>query len=697
MSFIAYNRVKYYFFKFFMQTPIHTSLNPTLNSAQLEAVRYIDGPLLVIAGAGSGKTKVITEKISYLIHTCRVSPQNIFGITFTNKAALEMKSRLAKILGKTQTAQIPISTFHTLGLNILRKNPEKAGLRANFTLLDDQDSLGIIRALAESHVSLDKSEAENIAYNISRLKSASISPEQALSDPSITNAITAKFYERYVRQLKAFNAVDFDDLISLPVQLFKNHLDIKQYWQRQVHYLLVDEYQDTNDSQYQLIQYLTEERQALTAVGDDDQSIYAWRGAKPENLHQLKTDFPRLKIILLEQNYRSTHAILNAANSLISHNPHLIEKNLKSTLGQGEPIRLIHCPNELIEAERIISEIISHQFKNQTLYSHYAILYRGNHQAALFEKELQTHRLPYKLSGSVSIFSRAEVKDVLAFARLVSNPNDDTALLRVINTPKREIGPTSLEKLGLYANARGLPLMRAIKELGFREQVTPKVIERLEQFSNFIHRHYQLAQNNLKNIGAQLENLLEELDYHGHLESQTKDEFLIKKRYENCLQVISFINQMAQESNQNTNQNSLSEILNRLMLSQNSDQEEDLGNKISLSTLHASKGLEFPHVFLTGLEEGILPHQNSIESNTIDEERRLAYVGITRAQSHLTLSLCTTRNKFREKIKTIPSRFLKELPLDNLLIEGSPPENEAEQESLNKSKLNELRNLFKRS
>ncbi len=682
-------------------------MSPLLNPAQLQAVKYIDGPLLVIAGAGSGKTKVITEKINYLINTCHLQPQNIYGITFTNKAATEMKSRLAKTLGKAQASQIQISTFHTLGLNILKKHPEKAGLRPNFTLLDDQDSLGIIRSLTDSHASLDKldkSEAEKIAYAISRFKSALLTPELALKQ-DLKSSINARLYDRYSRQLKAFNAVDFDDLILLPVQILKNYSDIREFWQRQVHYLLVDEYQDTNESQYQFIQLLTSERQALTAVGDDDQSIYAWRGAKPENLHQLQQDYPRLKIILLEQNYRSTQAILKSANSLISHNPHLINKKIFSHLGFGDPVKIIHCPNENIEAERIISEIIAHQFKYQVPYSQYAILYRSNHQAAIFEKELQAHRLPYKLSGGISIFSRAEVKDLLAFARLIANPNDDTALLRVINTPKREIGPTTLEKLGLYAKERGLPFMRAIGELGLREQIPAKTLEKLEQFSRFIHKHHQKIhqENNLFNIGINLEQVLEELDYYGHLETQTQDETLVKRRYENCLQVIGFIQSLSQEINPNQNQvnpinskTTLTDLLNKLMLSQNTDNEEDLSNRIALSTLHASKGLEFPYVFLTGMEEGILPHQNSIDTGTIDEERRLAYVGITRAQSTLVLTLCSTRQKFRETLKTLPSRFIAELPQDDLMIEGKAPENQTEQSHLNQSKLTELRSLFKR-
>jgi len=676
----------------FPHTPQKTNLNP----AQQQAVKYIDGPLLVIAGAGSGKTKVITEKINYLIHTCQIKPQHIFAITFTNKAASEMRTRLGKILGKNNSGALNISTFHTLGLNILRKNPEKLGLKQNFTLLDDQDSLGIIRSLTESHISLDKSEAEKIAQGISQLKSNLISPEQALSQiQKPYDQVIATFYQRYNRQLRAFNAVDFDDLITLPVQLLKNHPEAKNYWQSQVHYLLVDEYQDTNQSQYELVKLLVEERQAFTAVGDDDQSIYAWRGAKPENLNLLKLDFPRLKIILLEQNYRSTQYILSAANTLINHNTHLINKTLRSELGLGERIKIIHCPDENTEAERIISEIISHQFQHQVSYSHYAILYRGNHQAAIFEKTLQLQRIPYKISGSLSIFSRAEVKDVLAFCKLISNPNDDIALLRVINIPKREIGPTTLEKLGLYSRERNQSFFLSMTEFGFSQQVSPKILESIKLFAQFISKHHLLIKNKNSNQTFQnlLENFLEDLDYYGYLSTLTQDEVLIKKRYDNCLLIILFIQNIAQDSPDL----SLSEILNKLMISEaekDKDQDENSNNKVSLSTLHAAKGLEFPHVFLTGMEEGNLPHQASIDSNQIEEERRLAYVGITRAELTLTMTLCTTRTKFREKIKTMPSRFLKELPEEALIIEGKAPENQDQQQALNQSKLSALRERF---
>ena len=663
-----------------------------LNPQQQAAVQTVDAPCLVIAGAGSGKTRVITEKIHYLIHRCGVRADRIYAITFTNKAAREMRERLYKQLGNEKGAQLHISTFHTLGLNILKKEARKVGLKDNFTLFDDQDSLGVLRSLTDTQSTMDKSEAQDIGWAISKLKSSLITPEQALSDAKDAKASTvAKFYQRYQRQLRAFNAVDFDDLIMLPVMLLRDDPVVRDHWQNQVHYLLVDEYQDTNESQYQLIYLLTKIRQAITAVGDDDQSIYAWRGAKPENLHQLQTDFPRLKTIKLEQNYRSTGRILKAANTLIQNNPRLLDKSLFSDLGYGDPIRVIHCPDEEAESLRISSEIVSHQFQHQTRYNHYAILYRGNHQALIFEKQLRLHKIPYKLSGSTSIFARAEVKDILAYCRLVANPNDDSAFLRVINTPKREIGPVTLEKLGSYANERGCSLYKAISEMGFASRVQPKVLEKLTYFTNWLDRARQ--QLSLPDVKQQLVRLLDDMDYHGYLESISSSNDIADRRYENCLMVIDWLVEVVDEKRAENPGVSLTECLNQLILG-HQDDDDDQGNRVALMTLHASKGLEFPMVFLTGLEENILPHHVSIEEEKVDEERRLAYVGITRAQRELIITLAKERTRFGDKIKCEPSRFLDELSQDDLKIEGQSVTNEKEQANLNSNKLSELRKRF---
>lgn len=663
-----------------------------LNPAQDAAMKYIDGPLLVLAGAGSGKTRVITEKISRLIKVCQIKPHHIFAITFTNKAAREMKKRLEKQLGFELAQQLNISTFHTLGLNILKKNYKDAGLRANFTLFDDQDSLSVIQSFTDTQSTLDKSQAQDIAFGISRLKSALTTPEQALSNATDAKAsMVAKFYTRYQRQLRAFNAVDFDDLIMLPVLMLRDNPAVRDAWQNQVHYLLVDEYQDTNESQYQMVNQLVKIRQAFTAVGDDDQSIYAWRGAKPENIHELQHDFPRLKVIKLEQNYRSTGRILKAANELISNNPHLISKTLFSEMGFGDPIRVIHCPDEEAESLRISSEIVSHQFQHQLPYNHYAILYRGNHQAALFEKQLRLHKIPYKLSGSTSIFARAEVKDTLAYLRLLANPNDDNAFLRIINTPKREIGPVTLEKLGSYASERGISLYRAIGEMGFAARVTPKVLDKLKYFSNWLESARQKLQ--LSNLKYHLTQVLEDVDYHGYLEHISSNPDTANRRWDNCLMLIEWVQEVYEDKAKESKNLTLTELLNQLMLSQPDDDDEQ-GNRAALMTLHASKGLEFPMVFLTGMEENILPHHVSIDEGKVDEERRLAYVGITRAEKTLVITLAKERTRFGDKIKTQPSRFLDELTQDDLQIEGQAIKDEKEQANLNANKLSELKARF---
>lgn len=657
----------------------------SLNPEQQAAVNYVDGPLLVIAGAGSGKTRVITEKISYLVNTCGIKAQHIYAITFTNKAAREMRERLQQKMGEDAT-QLNISTFHTLGLNILKKHGVHAGLRPNFTLFDEQDALGILQSITDNHA-LDKQAAIEVSQQISRLKSALLTPEQVMrkaSNPAEQRI--ARFYDRYTRQLRAFNAVDFDDLIMLPCQLLMTDHKIREYWQSEVRYVLVDEYQDTNDSQYALVKYLVGVREAITAVGDDDQSIYAWRGANPDNLNTLNTDYPRLKIIKLEQNYRSSRAILKAANMLISNNPHVIEKKLWSDLGHGDPIRLIYCVDADQEAARIVSEISGHQFQHQTPYSNYAILYRGNFQATLFEKECRLQRVPYQLSGSTSLFNRAEIKDVLAYARVIANPNDDYALLRIINTPKREIGPSTLEKLGSYAADRGVSLFNAATEMGFRQHIKAHTAEKLGHFINWVKR--QQSQLNLHDFGAQFQKVLNEVDYHGYLDDISSQADIADWRWKNVLMIIGWIGEQLKQQDKP----SLNDAINALLL--NDMKEEDEGSGVHLMTLHSSKGLEFPHVFLAGMEEDLLPHHVSIQDNMIDEERRLAYVGITRAQRTLAMTLAKQRSKYGETIKTTPSRFLDELPEEDLKIEGREPADEEEQKSLNASKLSQLKAML---
>ncbi|NIR61715.1 MAG: UvrD-helicase domain-containing protein, partial [Gammaproteobacteria bacterium] len=435
----------------------------TLNAQQRAAVRHIDGPLLVLAGAGSGKTRVITEKLAYLIDACGYRPGHLFALTFTNKAAREMKTRAAALLGGKRPKGLTVSTFHTLGLDMLRREHARLGYRHNFSLLDGHDSLALLRELMRGETVAG--EDERARERISRWKSALVDSETALAQAEDARALyRARLYARYERALRAYNAVDLDDLVVRPVRLLQGDAEARERWQNRVRHLLVDEYQDTNEAQYQLVRLLIGVREGLTAVGDDDQSVYAWRGAQPENLAQLARDFPRLEVIKLEQNYRSTGRILKAANRLIAHNPHVFEKRLWSALGYGDPIRVIACRDGDAEAQRVVAEILHHRFTHRTRLGEYAILYRGNHQARPFERVLREHQIPYYLSGGTSFFERTEIKDVMAYLRLAANLDDDAAFLRIANTPRRELGPTTIERLGAFARERGTSLVSAALE-----------------------------------------------------------------------------------------------------------------------------------------------------------------------------------------------------------------------------------------
>lgn len=423
-----------------------------LNPRQDEAVKYVSGPCLVLAGAGSGKTRVITNKIAYLVQECGYKARNIAAVTFTNKAAREMKERVGQTLGKGESKGLIVSTFHTMGLTIIRREYKALGLKAGFSLFDDQDQLALLKELTETQIDGDKDLLRSLMSTISNWKNDMLTPDQAKARAQgEQEQLFAFCFEMYQKQMKAYNALDFDDLIAMPVLLLKTNQEVRERWQSRIRYLLVDEYQDTNTSQYELVRLLVGERGRLTVVGDDDQSIYSWRGAKPQNLVLLGEDYPNLRLIKLEQNYRSTSRILRAANILIANNPHVYEKSLFSEIPDGEKLKVLNAKNEEHEAERITGEIIAHKFLNRTEYKDYAVLYRGNHQSRLIEKALMQNRVPYKISGGTSFFARAEIKDIMAYLRVLVNPDDDNAFLRIVNTPRREIGPVTLEKLGSYA------------------------------------------------------------------------------------------------------------------------------------------------------------------------------------------------------------------------------------------------------
>ncbi len=624
---------------------------------------------MVLAGAGSGKTSVITRKIAHLIQNCGIRAQYIVAMTFTNKAAREMKERVGTLLRPGEGRGLTVCTFHNLGLNIIRKEHERLGYKPGFSIFDETDIKALLSDIMQKEYSGDDG-IDEIKNMIGAWKNDLILPAEALEKARNPREQTAAIvYTHYQRTLKAFNAVDFDDLILLPVKLFEEHKDVLERWQNRVRYLLVDEYQDTNASQYLLVKMLIGMRNQFTVVGDDDQSIYAWRGARPENLMLLKEDYPSLKVVMLEQNYRSTSRILRCANVLIANNPHAFEKQLWSEMGVGDEIRVIRCKNEEAEAERVAMEILTLHLRTNRPYSDFAILYRGNYQAKLIELKLQHHQVPYRLSGGNSFFGRQEVKDLMAYLRLLVNPDDDNAYLRVINVPRREIGSTTLEKLGNYATERGVSMYAASKELGLGEHLDARYTERLQRFKHWLDGVRQRVA--LEDPIAALHDMIRDIDYENWIRQNTASDKAAEFRISNVWFLIDALKNTLEKDEEGdmTIEDAIGKLVLRDMLERQQEEEEN-AEGVQMMTLHASKGLEFPYVFIMGMEEEILPHRSSIEADTIEEERRLAYVGITRARQTLAFTFAAKRKQYGEIIDCTPSRFLDELPPDDLAWEG---------------------------
>jgi len=651
-----------------------------LNPQQQQAVEYVSGPCLVLAGAGSGKTRVIINKIAHLIGKCGYLPKQIAAVTFTNKAAREMKERVAHSIGKESSKGLIVSTFHTLGFDIIKREYKHLGLKANMTLFDEHDQMALLKELTADLLQEDKELLRALINRISNWKNDLCSPQQALTLACDNQEKTfAHCYDRYNKQLRAYNALDFDDLIMLPTLLFKQNEEVRSKWQEKIRYLLVDEYQDTNTSQYELIKLLVGDRARFTVVGDDDQSIYSWRGARPQNMVRLRDDFPALRVIKLEQNYRSSQRILHCANILIDNNDHVFDKKLFSNLGEGEKLQIIEAKNEEHEAERVVGELIAHRFIAKTHYRDYAILYRGNHQSRLLEKILMQNRIPYKISGGTSFFSRAEIKDMMAYLRLVVNQDDDAAFLRIVNTPKREIGTATLEKLGSLAQEKHVSLFEAIFDFELIQRVTPKAYDALQKFARWIVELNDEIQRSEPERAVRA--MLASLHYEEYLYEYATSPKAAEMQSKNVATLFDWVADMLKGDEFNEPMN-LNQIVTRLTLRDMLErgEEEDDSDQVQLMTLHASKGLEFPYVFLIGMEEGILPHQTSIDEDNVEEERRLAYVGITRAQQNLWFSLCKERRQFGELIRPEPSRFLLELPEDDLQWERDKPPLSAEQQ-----------------
>ena len=665
-----------------------------LNAAQREAVKYLNGPCLVLAGAGSGKTRVITQKIAYLLRECGYSGRHIVALTFTNKAAKEMSERIRSLVDTRLARGLTVCTFHSLGVRFLREEAEQINLKPQFSIFDATDALAIIQELLAT---TDKARLRAVQQTISLWKNAMLGPDEAAQralTPSDEEA--ARVYRSYEATLNAYQAVDFDDLVRLPVRLLEQNTAVRERWQQRVQYLLVDEYQDTNECQYRLVQLLTGDRAQFTAVGDDDQAIYAWRGATVENLAKLTTDYANLKLIKLEQNYRSVQRILSAANSVISHNPNLFNKRLWSEHGAGESIGVKPIDSDEAEAEWVGLSISGQRFDRRAEWRDFAVLYRSNQQARVLEQALRNLRIPYTVSGGQSFFDKAEIRDVLAYLRLLVNEADDPSFIRAVTTPRRGVGQGTLKTLGQFAATHGISLFEAVFQIGMTEQLAPRQLEPLETFGAFINRIQARAQKEGPDSSAEiLDELISAIGYERHL-YDTLDERQAQARWQNVLDLIAWLKRKAQEDSLTV----IDLVQHVALVSMLERHDETDPDAVKLSTLHASKGLEYPHVFLVGVEEGLLPHMGREDDEQVlaadanmlaarvQEERRLMYVGITRAQRTLTLSWCKRRRRAREDVVREPSRFISEMGLASPVDASPDPQaNYSPKERLNALKL----------
>lgn len=662
-----------------------------LNPQQRNAVHHVHSPLLVIAGAGSGKTGVITHKVAHLVRDLKTPAQRVFAVTFTNKAATEMRTRLARMLGRATAEQLQISTFHALGLRILREEWRALGYTRNLTIIDPADTTATLKALVQDAQLSTVQDAGMARRTISRWKNDALGPidatERALN---LVDQELAELFSRYQDYLRQCNAVDFDDLLSVPVSLLDDD-ELRERWQSRVRYLLVDECQDTNSVQYEIVKRLVGVQGRLTAVGDDDQSVYAWRGAKPENLQKLQQDYPNLAVIKLEQNYRSTSRILKVANGLIAHNPNHYKKALWSRNNGGDTVRVMQCETAEDEANWVAADLHAHQFRQRINWSDYAVLYRGNFQSRAFERALRAKRIPYLVSGGASFFDRAEIKDIIAYLRLLVNPRDDAAFLRVVNTPRRDIGPSTVQKLSHYARGRRCSLMEACFELGVESALGRAAFNRINRFAKWYRNHSDATQR--ESAPTVVKNVLQSLQFEAWLYESSERRELGHRRWRNVQELLEWIERIpVSEAGE---AQTLEAALAHLSLMDRLEEQENTGDAVRLMTLHASKGLEFASVYLVGFEEELLPHRSSIEEDTIAEERRLAYVGITRAQQRLTLTRAKRRKRFGDQTRTTASRFLSELPREELEVFGQDHTTPEVAEQRGREAIDELRALLR--
>ncbi|WP_089965672.1 DNA helicase PcrA [Lihuaxuella thermophila] len=652
-----------------MNQPIYSSeqLLSGLNPMQRRAVETTEGPVQIVAGAGSGKTRVLTHRVAYLLAEKKIHPWNILAITFTNKAAREMKDRIVSLVGPV-AEEIWISTFHSMCVRILRRDIDRIGYSRNFTILDTSDQLTVIKqVLKEENLDPKKFEPRSILNKISQAKNALQGPDQMkVHAKSFLDEVAAEVYEKYQHKLRTNESLDFDDLLMQTVVLFEQVPEVKEYYQRKFQYIHVDEYQDTNHVQYVLVKLLAGRHQNICVVGDSDQSIYRFRGADISNILNFERDYPQAKLIKLEQNYRSTKKILAAANHLIAHNTERKPKDLWTENEEGVPIQFFEAGSEHEEAYYVADTIVQ-GYRQGHRYRDYAVLYRTNAQSRVIEDVLLKANIPYTVVGGIKFYERKEIKDVLAYLRLIVNPHDDLSLQRIINVPKRGIGAATMDKIAAYAAKQGIPLFEALLEA---EEVglTKRVIGPLRDFVQLIQQMHAMAE-----YLSAVELTEEILARSGYREELKKENTLeAAGRLENIDEFIS----VAQEFEKRSEDKSLIAFLTDLALISDIDAldqpaEDKPDDAVSLMTLHSAKGLEFPHVFLVGMEEGIFPHSRSLDDESeMEEERRLAYVGITRAEKCLHLSRARTRTLFGMTSSNLPSRFLSEIPDDLIEVAG---------------------------
>jgi ATP-dependent DNA helicase Rep len=658
----------------------------SLNDAQMQAVHHLGGPSLVLAGAGSGKTRVIVHKIARLLQA-GIEPKHIAALTFTNKAAAEMRERARSLVGARAAKDLAISTFHSLGVRMLRSDGEKVGLKPQFSILDSDDVLGVLR---DAGGCSDNALARSWQWTLSLWKNQGLDASAAAAVAASDNErVAARVMQVYEQRLAAFQAVDFDDLIGLPLKLLQRDADARAKWQDQFHHILVDEYQDTNAVQYELlkalVQHPDERRRGLfTAVGDDDQSIYGWRGATIENLKRLPQDFPNLKLIALEQNYRSTGHILRAANHVIAGNPKLFEKKLWSAFGDGEPVRVIECDGEEHEAERAVARIQSLRGQGgEVKYGDFAILYRANHQARVFEQKLRAAQIPYRVSGGQSYFDRAEIKDLCAWLRLLVNNDDDPAFLRAVASPKRGIGAQTLASLGDIAGKWKTSLFEALFSPTLKMQLSAKAVGSLHEFGRTVNEleHRARHATGAEEARRLLLDWLEDIGYEQHLHDNEDSEKLAAARWSNVLDFVDWVARRCGGEITPDGGQFESDRLSVLQVAQTisviislAERGEDT-DTVTLSTLHAAKGLEWAHVQLASCNEGLLPFKTDDDSldaatlaSRLEEERRLMYVGITRARRTLVVSTLRRRKRGRDTVAGVPSRFIAEMKLNEGVV-----------------------------